>query len=316
MDMFYVGHQGQFDAYVHSELKKLKQEYIDNYIKENWLTESSSWELIARDDLWWKTWAAYKVISSDWVTPISFRQRIYNLVPATLKNSDTELENLYGIAKDLYKAWYSANEASMVFYWLDPRDDKTWLLKPLVNIARAAWKRLWDDFYWNLWSLLEEWNSKQAIRLVENSVLSDKEREKEQEAVSIVSKIQSLESKLQNAEKLVWPIDKPLNKVIEDWFWNEEYAQMAADIQNIYGQIRNELLWANITEWEQNLYIDMFPSMEDKVSTIKRKLKSTKNAYIKDINAIRKMYDLPTVNQYTLVDYWLRTELYNQSANA
>ena len=25
--MFYVGHQGQFDAYVHSELKKLKKEY-------------------------------------------------------------------------------------------------------------------------------------------------------------------------------------------------------------------------------------------------------------------------------------------------
>ena len=27
VDMFYVGHQGRFDAYVHSELKKLKQEY-------------------------------------------------------------------------------------------------------------------------------------------------------------------------------------------------------------------------------------------------------------------------------------------------
>ena len=27
VDMFYVGHQGQFDAYVHGELKKLKQEY-------------------------------------------------------------------------------------------------------------------------------------------------------------------------------------------------------------------------------------------------------------------------------------------------
>ena len=27
VDMFYVGHQGQFDAYAHSELKKLKQEY-------------------------------------------------------------------------------------------------------------------------------------------------------------------------------------------------------------------------------------------------------------------------------------------------
>ena len=27
VDMFYVGHQGQFDVYVHSELKKLKQKY-------------------------------------------------------------------------------------------------------------------------------------------------------------------------------------------------------------------------------------------------------------------------------------------------
>lgn len=27
VNMFYVGHQGQFDAYVHSELKRLKQEY-------------------------------------------------------------------------------------------------------------------------------------------------------------------------------------------------------------------------------------------------------------------------------------------------
>ena len=27
VDMFYVGHQGQFDAYVHSELERLKQEY-------------------------------------------------------------------------------------------------------------------------------------------------------------------------------------------------------------------------------------------------------------------------------------------------
>ena len=27
VEMFYVGHQGRFDAYVHSELKKLKQEY-------------------------------------------------------------------------------------------------------------------------------------------------------------------------------------------------------------------------------------------------------------------------------------------------
>ena len=297
------------------EWKQLAQEYRESKAKELWYNISDTWELVPDAD--WKGTAAYKVISSDWVTPISFRQRIYNLVPATLKNNETELSNLYEIAKQLYEADYSADEASMVFYWLDPRDDTTWLLKPLVYLARTSWRKLWDDFYWNLWSLLESWNSKQAIRLVENTVLSDKEKEVEQKASSIVSKAQSLEVLLQNAESLVWPIDKPLNKLVEDWLWNEDYARLAADIDYVYWQLRNELLWANITEWEQEIYTNMFPKMEDKVSTIKEKLKSTKKAYLKDVNAIRKMYDLPTVNQYTLVDYGLRAELYKQlEANA
>lgn len=286
------------------EGKKLKESYIN----EMWY---SQWgELIATD--WDTSSVAYKVISDDGETPIDFRQRIYNLVPATLKNSDTELKNLYRIAKDLYKAWYSADEAAMIFYWLDPRDDKTWLVKPLIYTARTAWRKLDETFYWSLWSLLETWNIKQAIRLVENSVLSEDEKLQEQKAVSIVSKIQRLEWLLKDAEDEVWPIDKKLNKLITDWYWDEKYAALAADIDNIYWEIRNELMWSAVTEKEKELYTGMFPSMSDKVSTIKQKLRSTKNSKIQDINAVRKMYDLPTLNQYTLVDYWLRASLYNQ----
>ena len=47
VDMFYVGHQGQFDAYVHSELKKLKQEYPQiNYAiswRNNWMLKQSDY---------------------------------------------------------------------------------------------------------------------------------------------------------------------------------------------------------------------------------------------------------------------------------
>lgn len=286
------------------EGKKLKESYIN----EMWY---SQWgELIATD--WDTSSAAYKVISDDGETPIDFRQRIYNLVPATLKNSDTELKNLYRIAKDLYKAWYDADEAAMIFYWLDPRDDKTWLIKPLIYTARSAWKKLDETFYGSLWSLLESWNIKQAIRLVENSVLSEDEKLQEQRAVSIVSKIQRLENLIKDAEPLMWPVDKKFNKLITDWYGNEEYAALAADMDNIYWEIRNELMWSAVTEKEKELYTGMFPSMSDKVSTIKQKLRSTKNSKIQDINAVRKMYDLPEVNQYTLVDYWLRAGLYNQ----
>lgn len=297
------------------EWKQLREKYLESmwYNSTGWLS--------AREDLWGTSWAAYQVISSDWVTPISFRQRLYNLIPATLKNSDTELKNLYEIAKELYVKWYNADEASMVFYWLDPRNDKTWLLRPLISIARASGTKLSDDFYWRLWSLLEYWSSwneedmkkakKQAILLIENSVLSDKEKAAENNAISIVSKIQRLETLLQNADKYTGILDKKLNTAIKDMYWNEKYAQLAADIQNIYGQIRNELMWANVTEWEIELYTDMFPDMSDKVSTIMQKLKSTKNAYIQDVNSVRLRYDLPKVNQYTLVDYNLRADLYS-----
>ena len=295
------------------EWKKLAQEYREKKAKEMWY-DITSWELVADAD--WKNTAAYKIISADDGTPISFRQRIYNLVPATLKNSEVELENLYKTAKILYKAWYSADEASMVFYGLDPRNDKTWLLRPLINIARASWRKLDDTFYGRLWSLLESGNSKQAVLLVENSIMSDSQVAKEESAVSTVDKIQQLEALLQKAESLVWPIDKPLNKLITDWYWNEKYAYLAAQIDNIYWEVRNALLWSNITEWEQDLYTWMFPEMSDQVSTIKQKLKATKKSLITNVNAIRRRYDLPLLNQYTLVDYDLRAELYNQdSAN-
>lgn len=276
--------------------------------KEMWY--DSSWELVADAD--WKGTAAYKIISADDGTPISFRQRIYNLVPATLKNSDVELKNLYNTAKILYEAGYSADEASMVFYWLDPRNDKTWLLRPLINLARTSWKKLDDTFYWRLWSLLESGNSKQAVLLVENSIMSDSQAEEEAKAVSTVDKIQQLEVLLQKAESLVWPIDNTLNKLITEWYWNEKYAYLAAQIDNIYWEVRNDLLWSNITGWEQDLYTWMFPNMSDKVSTIKQKLKATKNSLITNVNATRKRYDLPLLNQYTLVDYNLRAELYKQ----
>jgi len=36
--------------------------------------------------------------------------------PATLKNSDTELKNVYTVAKTLYDAGYTADEAALTFY--------------------------------------------------------------------------------------------------------------------------------------------------------------------------------------------------------
>jgi hypothetical protein len=199
----------------------------------------------------------------------------------------------------------------MVFYGLDPRDDKTGLLKPLIYTARTSWKNLPETFYGSLWSLLESWNTKQAVRLIENSVMSDDEKEQEKNAISIVRKIQQLEEKLDWAETSVWPFEWTVaswtNKYIK-WWWDN--VQIAADIANIYSQIWKELMWTAVTEAELKANEWMYPSVKDKMANIRVKLNSMKSSLVNDINWIRTLYDLPEVDEYTLVDIGGRAYLY------
>lgn len=287
------------------EWKALAQAYREQKATELWYSSNGSWWYLIPDSDW-KNTAAYRIISSDWETPLVFRQRLYNLVPTQLKNSDKELQNLYDIAKDIYKAWYSADEASMIFYWVDPREDKTWMLKNLIYKARMA-EKLPDSFYWDLWWLLDAWELDQAVAKVETSILPEKYIDNETTAISIIKKIDRLREKLKEADKVVWPfqwtIEDFKNQYV-DWWWT--YQQVASDIVQIYSQIRKELMWSNITETELSANKDMFPQMTDKLKTIKVKLQSLENSLIDDINWYRDVYKLPELTKNSLLNQSLR----------
>ena len=286
------------------EWKKLAQQYRIKKAKEMGYMDETWWDLIADAD--WKNTAAYRIISSDWETPLVFRQRLYNLVPTQLKNSDKELQNLYDIAKDIYKAWYSADEASMIFYWVDPREDKTWMLKNLIYRSRM-WEKLWDSYYWDLWWLVDAWMLDEAVAKVETSVLPSKYVEKETKAISIIKKIDRLRDKLKEADDVVWPfewsIEKFKNKYV-DWWW--AYQQVASDIVQIYSDIRRDLMGSAVTDTELKVNEDMFPSMNDKMKSIKVKIQSLENSLIDDLNWYRDVYKLPELTKKSLLNQSLR----------
>ena len=289
------------------EWRKLAQQYRISKAKELWYMDES-WTLIADSD--WKNTAAYRIISSDWETPLIFRQRLYNLVPTQLKNSEKELENLYEIAKQLYKAWYSADEASMVFYWVDPREDKTWMLKNLIYKSRM-WEKLWDSYYWDLWWLVDAWMLDEAVAKVETSVLPSKYVDKETRAISIIKKIDRLRDKLKEADSVVWPfewsIEKFKNEYV-DWWW--KYQQVASDIVQIYSDIRRDLMGSAVTDTELKVNEDMFPSMNDKMKSIKVKIQSLENSLIDDLNWYRDVYKLPELTKQSLLNQSLRKYQY------
>lgn len=295
------------------EWKKLADEYRKAKAIEMWYSLDWSWTLVADTD--WKGTAAYKIISSDGETPLIFRQRLYNLVPTQLKNSEKELENLYDIAKQLYKAWYTADEASMVFYGVDPRQDKTWMLKTLIYKSRM-WDKLWDSYYWDLWGLIDAWELDAAVAKVETSVLPTKYIDEETKAISIIKKIDRLREKLKDADPVVWPFDWTVadfkNTYVE---WGGKYQQVASDIVQIYSDIRKELLGSAITETELEANKDMYPSMTDKLNTIKVKLQSLENSLIDDLNWYRDVYKLPELTKQSLLNQSLRKYHYWYSWN-
>lgn len=250
-------------------------------------------------------------ISDDWVTPISYRQRIYNLVPTSLKNSDTELKNLYATAKTLYQKWYTADEAALTFYWLDIKKDKTWLMNNLLWIARSSWSDLPDSFYWNLWQYLESWNAEQAIKLVENTVLWKEWAALEKNWISLVSKIKNVQEKLEEAKKYVWPINWTFTQYINKLKSNKKYQSLATAITNAYADVQKELMWSNLTEWEKSRYAPMFPEMSDKYDNIATKLQATIDNVLANVNWTRQYYSLPGLDTKTLLSNKERIWLYN-----
>lgn len=307
------------------EWKALREKYINDYIEAN-----KNNELVAREDLGWKEWAAFQLISSDDELPIYYRQRIYNLVPTKMKDSDFQLKQLYKDIVKLYNMKFSADEAALAWYGIDPSKDKTGILKETLYTARASWKDLGEKFYADLGTFAEAGDSEKLVELIENTVLTEKQQQDEDDAVALIDKIHELEDLLDSKEwkEFMEQVEKDVED--EDWAddvtWfvkgniaslenryvrtNSKYAKIAAKIAGIYADIRKKYLGSQITETELKANSDLYPSMTDYLPTIRIKLDIEKENVLDDVNSVRKRYRLPLLDEDTLTNYASRKYLY------
>lgn len=270
------------------EWQKRIMEYLAPYVMQNVDLNNTSYN----------EWP----LSDDWVTPIAYRQRIYQLVPWQLKNNVAELENLYATARQLYQAWYTADQAALTFYWLDLKNDQTWLMQSLVDLARSAWVKLSDEFYWNLGSFTERGLTWASINMIENEILPEEQRKEIAKYTAMLQKIQNVRSALDDASKF-WPISWRLSKTLNKWRKaDEKYQKAATAIDVAFWQLRNSLLWSAITETEKAIYENLFPTTDDFYENILTKLEQSEDWLLTDINSIRNTYWLPSLSDTTWVD--------------
>jgi hypothetical protein len=127
----------------------------------------------------------------------------------------------------------------------------------------------------------------------------------------MLRKIQNVRNAMNDAEDKFWPfswrISSTLNKRAKS---DEEYQRAASAIDVAFSQLRNTLLWSNITEKDKEIYENQFPTTKDFYDNVLIKLDESENWLLEDINSIRNTYLLPSVDLAAALNPSLRLALY------
>ena len=254
---------------------------------------------------------------SDNGIPISYEQKIYNLVPTSLKNSDTELKNLYSKAKQLYKAGMSPEDAVLTFMGFKVSEKDKPFAQMILDHARIG--EVSEDFYGKISDYINKGNKIQAIKLMENQLKSKAENKgnvKESTAISMIKMINELEEKMAEGEKKFWPISGRRSKGYSKWLGGKETQAINSQIVSIYSQLRNQMNGTNVTESETKWLEPLIPDMNDKYENAKVKIATMKNKILADLNGVRQDLNLPLLDSQSLIDNNARLQLYMNGGNS
>ena len=297
------------------EWKKLKQEYINNYIKENWLNvdTNNSWAMkVVR----LKSGEEYKM-------PMDFYRYIYNPIPSRQKDSDEDKRWIIEDILELYNQWLTASEAFLVYNGIDLNSEYADNARTLINYLMWAWKDIDEWIYSSIVYNLANWDIAHAISAVENFIIPDDMKSDLVDIAALAEKISDFIELTNDPEytKYFWPFDSPINKEIWKVAWNPDAVKAYADLWNIYADIRQWLMWNAATEFEAKTYAPILAESNENLNTIIQKLNSTLQWQMARYNAIRWQFWLPRLklDDEDLIDMVLypeaRIRLYEDDNN-
>lgn len=276
------------------EWKKLKQQYIDNYLKENWLSAKTENSNVPMTTVTLDSGESYQI-------PTSYYRYIYGPIPSRQKDSDLDNQRILEQILDLYNNWLSVTDALLTFNGINLNSDYADMARTLFWYVMASGK---DPAEWLNSSIaynLTNGNDWLAVSAVENFVLPDEQKKEIVRITALAEKISDFIERTNDPDytKYFWPFDSPINT----WFWkkagNDKAIKAYADLWNIYADIRQNLLGSQITEHEAEIYEPILANSSENLNTVIQKLQSTLQWQMATYNAIRGQYWLPRLNLYS-----------------
>lgn len=273
-------------------------------------------ELVESTDEWimWVLWV-----------PVFYERQIKSQVPATLMNSEIELKQLNDTIKSMYEWWLDPLEASLTFAWFDVKDSNVkeqWM--QFVNIGRTMWEDIPDWFYAQISNFVNKWNLKWAMTLTENVL---KNVSKKQDPDWYISErttktmVRRADELLDLVKKLEESWDNPIGTfsgTFEEWLWrfkSQDAVKIANKASRLVSDFRKQNLWTAVTESESAFLSSVIPNLFDSTENFNTKIEEFKWQALWEINDLRSIYNVPLLDENTLLDTDERVKLYQNTMN-
>ena len=190
----------------------------------------------------------------------------------------------------------------------------------LLNTLRQS-QRLSDfDTAW-LSDLLSKWKVTEAIKKTENSVYKIARQElggdfiseaKTKTAVARSNELLDIINELWKDAPIWnfwWSLESYLGRFKS---WNA--ATISNKAQRLVAEMRNDLLWSNVTAAEKAVLSDIIPELWDSAKNFKIKIEALRNEPLRELNNQREVFGLPPLTSQAILWLTERSLLYSDQA--
>ena len=257
------------------------------------------------------------ILGAIWV-PVVFERTIKSQIPATLLNSEVELEAANDVIKNLYKSGVSPEEASAMFQWFEVTnadDIKFW-----ANLLQAS-RTINNKPDWllaNLSATINTWNKPLAVGYIEQ--LKESEIKQVNESAPVRSETKTKIQRLNDVEET---IDKLRNKLwvtegtFSQFVWRLKWPDLSllqSKMEMLNAEERVRLFWTSQTWWETGAFDPLALQLWEKVETLLWKIDLFKKDEIRLLNNWRWLV-LPQLNEEQILSDDALVSLYEQWFN-
>ena len=239
-----------------------------------------------------------------------------SVIPTQLKNSDVELKRILEgvrLGLDQGKSAYEIADNLMGYKIQEPTGFSN-SIRQYISIGDLSTSQIGE-----VARLINNGNQTTALSKVESQIMNIAQESNPDSFISEGATRIAVE-KTRDLTNLIDELDQsPIGVAkgtFSEWigkFKGKEAQRIKTDVTSIVAEMRNRLSGTAVTENEQRFLEPLIPSLNDSPQNFMIKLNKLRTSPLLELNALRSIYDLPTLNERSLLDLNERVRLYGST---